>query len=422
MRNSLYNALDGERLRQDIIENAEYGKVESDTGHGRTVLPGTKENRKARDRFLDQLNKAGLETTVDPVGTIVGQYCPQSADSQKAPVAAGSHLDSVPRGGIFDGPLGVYGALEAVRAIDDADLEIARPIEVVSFTEEEGHRFTDGLLGSSVAAGDSDVEELLSTVDDDGTTLREALESIGYHGEAVVDASEWDAWLELHVEQSEQLTANDADVGVVTSIAGTTRCRVEIEGEANHSGTTQMSQRTDALVAASKLTVSLERVASELSREDGGETVATVGQLITEPGAVNVVPGRVTMRLDIRSTAYKSIERILTHTRNEISRLEADQGVEITLECPYDIKPVPMTERCRQALLTAAEETGATALALYSGAGHDTMKIATQTDAGLLFVPSEDGVSHHPDEWTDWDDCLRGVEVLTGALAQLSSS
>ena len=420
MEKQLLEALDANRLRRDIEENAEFGRVDTESGRGRTVLPGSEANRTARERLVTQLKDANLEVSVDPVGTIVGRYVPTGVDPDSAGVAAGSHLDSVPCGGIFDGPLGVYGALEAVRAIDDANIELHRPIEIVSFTGEEGHRFTDGLLGSSVASGDLAIEDALTFTDDDGITLRSALEEIGFCGTETIDANAWDAWLELHIEQGERLTETGVPVGIVDSIAGTTRCTVEIQGEANHSGTTWMDDRTDALVAASELVQVVERTARERAAEDGGRTVATVGELETEPGAVNVVPGYVRLRIDIRSTEYDTINAIVTTITAELDRLESTRGVETTFDRPYDIEPVPMSRQCIQALEAAADWASIETLAVHSGAGHDTMQIAKSTNAGLLFVPSQDGISHSPEEWTTWDDCAAGVQLLTMALIELA--
>lgn len=408
--------VDPERLRADVETNAEFGRITTDAGRGRTVFPGTEANRAARERLLERFDDAGLETRVDSVGNIVGRYAPAGVDADGPAVAAGSHLDSVPRGGIFDGPLGVYGALEAVRAIDGADLAIERPIEVVSFTEEEGHRFTDGVLGSSVAAGTMSAARALDTADADGVTLREALEEIGFHGEGTLDAATWDAWFEVHIEQGRTLERAGVPVGVVTDIVGTIRCQVTVEGEADHSGTTSMDERVDALVPAAELVAELESKAIELSAASGN-TVATVGDLRVEPGASNVIPGRATLALDIRDTEYANMTAIRDHVESSLARFERERGVETAMEGSYDIEPIGMSERCQRAFRRGAERAGAGSVALHSGAGHDTMQVARATDAGLLFVQSRDGVSHNPKEWTDWDVCAAGVRTLTGAIA-----
>ncbi len=413
--------VDGERLRRDIERNAEFGATDLDEGRGRTVLPGTEANRQARECFVDRLEAAGLDVTVDAVGNIAGTWVPEGCHPDAAPVAVGSHLDSVPNGGIFDGPLGVYAGLEAVRAMQDADVAPARPIQVVCFTGEEGTRFADGVLGSSVAAGQFGVAEALAMTDD-GETLREALDAIGFRGEGRLDASDWRAWLELHVEQGERLEEMDVPVGVVTSITGTTRLRGTIAGEPSHTGTTSMADRTDALAAASEFVLALEAAARDAAAATDGTAVGTVGELSVDPGAVNVVPGRVEFSADIRDVDQGVIDRLVESAESKLAALEADRGVDTTLERPYDVSPVDMAADCRDALHAAGDALGVETVNLHSGAGHDTMQVARVTDAGLLFAPSRGGHSHNPLEWTDWDDCATVTTVVTTALYSLTES
>ncbi len=412
--------VDGDRLRADIEANAEFGQIEVERGRGRTVLPGTEADRRCRERFVNRLLDAGLEVRVDCVGNIAGRYVPPGVDPETAPVASGSHLDSVPRGGIFDGPLGVYGALEAVRSIDEAGCDLARPIEVVSFTDEEGHRFKDSFIGSAVATGSLDPVEALSLTDNQGETMRDGLDRIGFHRQGVVDASEWDSMLELHIEQGPRLDRADVPVGIVTGIAGQTQCRIEITGKADHAGVTAMDQRTDALAAAAMLMTKIEAVAERLAT-DRGTTVATVGEIDADPGAANVIPGRATLSVDIRDTAIETMETILTEIDRALETLEANRGVETTIDRRYTVNPVSMAGRCRDALAESTAAAGVSSCSLHSGASHDAMLVASVTDTGMLFVPSREGRSHSPLEWTDWDDCTAGTRILTRALARLAS-
>ncbi|ESP87207.1 M20 family metallo-hydrolase [Candidatus Halobonum tyrrellensis] len=407
---------DTDRLREDIEANAAFGDVDAADGRGRTVLTGTDADRKARERFVDRLADAGLDVTVDAVGNVAGTWAPPSADPDAAPVAAGSHLDSVPEGGIFDGPLGVYAALEAVRTLQEAGVEPTRPVVVVSFTEEEGQRYP-GLLGSSVAAGERSVEAALEIEDDDGVTLAQALESIGFRGEGRLDASEWDAWYELHVEQDSRLETAGVPVGVVTTITGITHCEVTIEGEANHAGATPMGERTDALAAAAEFVLDVEAAAEDVVGTTSESAVGTVGSLSVSPNATNVVPGRVEASVDVRDVAYESMETIVTAARSSLSLLERERGVDTAFARPFDLRPTPMSERLRTTAHDAGDAAGVETLDLHSGAAHDTMHVAGVTDAALLFAPSRDGVSHNPREWTDWEDCATATRVLAGALA-----
>jgi N-carbamoyl-L-amino-acid hydrolase len=413
--------VDGDRLRADLERNAEFGATDPEEGRGRTVLPGDEANRQARESLVERLEDAGLTVAVDAVGNVTGTWEPEGCDPDAAPVAVGSHLDSVPNGGIFDGPLGVYAGLEAVRAMQDAGVVPERPVQVVCFTGEEGTRFADGVLGSSVAIGELDPADALALSDGE-VTLREALTDIGFHGEGRLDASDWHAWLELHVEQGERLEELGVPAGVVTAITGTTRLRGSIEGEAAHSGTTAMDDRTDALAAASEFVLAMEEAGRTAAADTDGTAVATVGELDVEPGVVNVVPGRVEFSADIRDVDQRIIDRLVDRAEDALAALEAERGVETTLERPYDVSPVDMAPNCQQALHDAGNALGVETVALHSGAGHDTMQVARVTDAGLCFAPSRDGHSHNPLEWTDWDDCATATEVVATALLDLAST
>ncbi|MFC6785595.1 M20 family metallo-hydrolase [Halobaculum halobium] len=409
--------VDADRLRDDIEATAAFGDIDAGEGRGRTVLVGTEANRRAREYLVDRMESAGLDVTVDAVGNVAGAWTPDGADPDAAPVTVGSHLDSVPEGGIFDGPLGVYAALEAVRAMRDAGVTPDRPVTVVSFTEEEGQRFADGLLGSSVAAGERSVEEALALTDDDGVTLEEALEDIGFRGEGRLDATGWDAFYELHIEQDTALEEAGVPVGVVTTITGITHLDVEIVGEANHAGATHMHDRTDALAAAAELVLDVESAANEVVDASSDSAVGTVGSLDVSPNATNVVPGRVEAGVDIRDVEYDSMETVVGAVRDALARIETERGVDTDFERPFDLRPTPMAERLREAAHRAGDAAGIGTMDLHSGAAHDTMHVADVTDASLLFAPSREGISHNPREWTDWDDCAAATRVLAGAIA-----
>lgn len=413
--------IDGESLRTDIEQTAGFGAVEASDGRGRTALPASEANADARDYLVDRLRETGLEVRVDAVGNIAGRWTPSDADPDAAPVAAGSHLDSVPRGGIFDGVLGVYAALESVRAIQESGVTPTRPLEVICFTGEEGTRFADGVLGSSVATGKRGVEETLSLSDGE-TTLEAALEEIGYRGSGHLDAREWDAWLELHIEQTTRLSDAGAVLGVVSDITGTTRAHVTIEGEADHSGTTGMAERTDALAAASELVLEVERRGREIAATGSGTAVGTVGQLDVEPNVVNVVPGSVSLRLDIRSTAASEIQTQVEAVERLLDALEIERDVSTALTSNYEVPPTPLSDRCRRTATDAAARCGVETRTVHSGAGHDTMQVADATDAGLLFVASENGHSHSPLEWADWEDCTAATTVLAESLLHLATT
>ncbi|WP_248895300.1 M20 family metallo-hydrolase [Haloplanus halobius] len=412
--------IDESRLRADIEATAAFGAVDADEGRGRTVLTGTPANGQARDRLVDRLEDANMNVRVDAVGNIAGRWTPPGADPDAAPIAVGSHLDSVPRGGIFDGVLGVYAGVETVRALQVAERYPDCPVDVVSFTEEEGTRFADGLLGSSVAAGHRSVEDALALTDDDGITLADALDDIGYRGEGRLDAAGWDAWLELHVEQATRLERAGVPVGVVTTIAGVTHGEVTVTGDANHAGSTPMTERTDALTAASELVLAVEDAATADGAPD--TLVGTVGHLDVSPDAVNVIPGEVELSLDVRDVSADAIEGVVETLIRELSRLEAERGVATALVREFDQEPTDMSLRLRESVHAAGDRLGVETLDLHSGAFHDTMSVADVTDAALLFAPSRDGVSHSPREWTDWTDCATATAVLAEAVASMGGA
>ena len=412
--------VDGNRLREHVETNATFGSVAD--GRGRTVLTGSSADRDAREYLLGEFDRLGLDVTVDAVGNLAGRWTPESARPDARPVATGSHLDSVPRGGWFDGPLGVYAALEAVEAIKESGLEPTRPLEVVSFTEEEGTRFGVGLLGSSVAAGLRSPASALALEDGAGETLETRLESIGFRGQGRLDATGWDAWLELHVEQSTALEDAGCRAGIVTAITGLEQYTVTFVGEADHAGGTRMGDRRDALRGAAAFVEDIGRGANELAADNAPFAVATVGSVSVEPNATNVVPGRVELGLDIRDVEGEVIDELRRRAERSLARIEANRDLETDLERRHGTRPAAMSRRCRRALEEAGRRADVPSMELPSGGGHDTMNVARVTDAGLLFVPSVDGVSHSPEEWTDWEDCRAGAQVLASALADLSGA
>ncbi|ELK55756.1 N-carbamoyl-L-amino acid amidohydrolase, partial [Haloferax sp. BAB-2207] len=335
-----------------------------------------------------------------------------------------SHLDSVPEGGIFDGPLGVYAALEAVRTLQerDAGASLDRPIDVVSFTEEEGARFSHGLLGSSVATGARDADDALALRDADGTTLDAHLDAIGFRGTDTIDAAAWDAWAELHIEQGTVLESAGAGVGVVDAITGITTCAADIVGEADHAGATPMDERRDALVAASEFVTDFRAAADDVAQNQSSTAVGTVGQFDVAPNARNIVPGEVTLQMDIRDVDYRAMDAIAERAEAALDELEAAHPVETSFDRYRDQRPSRMADDCVAAALDAAATEDIDAKRMHSAAMHDTANVAGVTDAVLLFAPSADGLSHNPREWTDWVDCATAASVLTGTLARLAGA
>ncbi|ESS05479.1 MAG: amidase, hydantoinase/carbamoylase family, partial [uncultured archaeon A07HB70] len=257
---------------------------------------------------------------------------------------------------------------------------------------------------------------------DGDVTLETALEEIGFRGEGCLDAGDWTSWLELHVEQNDVLEQADKPVGVVTSITGTTRCRVHIEGEADHAGTASMADRTDALAAASELVLAVESEARRIAAGESESVVATVGSLSVSPGAVNVVPSGATLEVDIRDVDVATIERLFNTVEDTCDSLRTTRGVNVTVDRSYDIAPQPMAEQLQAVLRRAASAVDLEPVSLHSGAGHDTMQVAEVTDSGMLFARSRGGHSHSPLEHTNWLDCGVATQVLTLALAEMAGA
>lgn len=411
-----------EKLRENLLANAEFGKIATDEGYGRTVLTGSQADKNARDYLVNQLEMLGMDVSIDCVGNISGRWVPESAQPDLPPVVAGSHLDSVPNGGIFDGPLGVYGAVEAVRSIRQADIQLERPVEVVSFTEEEGQRFGIGVLGSSVACGQRSPEEAFDFEDESGLTLKDHLEKIGFHGEGRLDASNWDAFLELHIEQSTQLENAGVSVGIVTAITGVSNCHIEIYGESNHAGGTRMKDRTDALVAASEFIQDVNRTAHEMTATESSFAVATIGEISIEPNARNVIPGEARLTTDFRDVEMDVMDELVDRANKSLKRIEAEYGVETNLERYRTMEPVEMSDRCMRAFEEACKNNAINNIELPSGGGHDAMKIGDVTDVGMIFALSRGGISHSPNEWTDWDDCARTTQILADGMVHLAGA
>jgi len=413
--------IDETRLRRDIENVGQIGEVASSSGQGRTVLTGTDEDKQVRNYFIKRAREAGLDIRIDPVGNIAGRWVPPEACRDDAPIVTGSHLDSVINGGIFDGPLGVFAGLEAVRSLQESDRQLSHPVEVVSWTEEEGVRFGTGLLGSSVAANHRSLEDAVALEDEDGLTLGDELRRIGFRGNERIDPSSWNAWLELHIEQGTKLSSGRSRVGIVESIAGIANCEVTFEGKADHAGGTPMFQRQDALAAASEFIVETERTAKNMTTSGNESAVATIGSVTVSPNANNVIPGTVELVMDIRDADLTGIQEMINQSRRNANHIAEHREVDVSFDQYRLTEPKQLSDRCIDAAGSAAEQCDIEIDEMTSAALHDTANVSTATDAVLLFAPSKGGISHHPDEWTDRDDCAAATRVLATTISKLSN-
>lgn len=363
----------------------------------------------------DALRGMGLSATIDAAGNVIGAW--ESGDGPA--VLVGSHLDTVPNGGRFDGALGVLSGLEAIRRLRAEGFTPDRPIWLAAFNDEEGSRFGTSMFGSRAFVGD-DLSGLRDRAGVDDLTVAEAMTRAGFDFAAVPQARGIDrvgTYLELHIEQGPRMAATGLDVGVVSGIVGMLGHRVQLRGTSNHAGTTPMSHRHDALAGASRVVLALRDAA--LAR-DG--VTANVGRIAVEPAGANVVPGACTFTVDIRAADTAGMADVDRLVRDTVAAAADAEGLEATVTETHQHAPVGLDERLRGVL---AEETTAADLRwdhLASGAGHDAQVLARHVPAAMLFVPSRDGVSHAPEEYTPPEQREPGVRVLTSALRRLAGS
>jgi N-carbamoyl-L-amino-acid hydrolase len=406
--------IDPGRFRETFEAYSAIGATD-DGGLHRLAL--TDADRAVRDRFRDDLDAANLDVRVDEIGNVFGRR--EGTDPEAAPVLVGSHLDSQPRGGRYDGQLGVLCALETLRAMDDAGVETRRPIEIVNWTNEEGVRFEHAMLGSGVFTGVLSADEARDITDDDGVRVGDELERIGYAGDhpCPPEASDVHACLELHVEQGPTLEEHGTSVGVVEGVYGMSWLRVTVDGEADHAGPTPMHTRTDALAAATEAIGKIQ----ELPRRLSADAVSTVGRVGVEPDAINVIPSRATFTADVRSYDDAVVDRAVDAVEFEVRTACERIGATFDVEEIWRIPHTSFSESVCATVERAAAEAGVSAERIVSGAGHDAKYLDDVAETAMLFVPSADGKTHSEAEFTPWDDCVRGAQVFANATLALAT-
>jgi N-carbamoyl-L-amino-acid hydrolase len=404
--------VDRGRLVELMRAQASFGATD-DGGLHRLALSDA--DAAVRDWFVEQLEGAGLAVRVDAFGNVFGRRA--GTDPEAAPVLLGSHLDSQPYGGIYDGALGVVAALEFVLTLEDEGVDTRRPVEVVNWTNEEGSRFQPTMQGSGVWAGEFDRDEQYERTDDEGIRLVDELDRIGYLGDHPAEPREpYDAYLELHIEQGPALEAADADVGVVTGVVGLSWGAVTMTGRPDHTGTTPMRLREDALVAAADVTTAVRRLPGTL----GERTVATVGSLDVSPDSINVVPEEVRFTWDVRDPSEAVVAEATDRVEREAAAAADREGIEYEVEQFLSVSPVRFPERTVSTVAGAVDHLGYDGLELVSGAAHDASHVAGVCDAGMVFAVSDDGRSHTEDEHTSWADCYSAANVLANAALDLA--
>lgn len=399
--------MDVRRLERMLEEINQFGFSDQ----GITRLAYSKVERQAEDYFIRMCKQAGLSVRVDACGNVIARR--EGALPHLPVVALGSHLDTVIQGGKYDGAAGVMAALEVICSLNDRGIVTNHPIEVIAFACEESARFGVSTIGSKAMAGVLKKERIAELKDREGTSISAAFSECGLDftdiDKSARKKDEFKVFLEMHIEQGPILEKEGYQIGIATGIAAPIRFTVKIQGQASHSGTTPMNYRKDALLGAAELALELER-AAKIEVPFG--TVATVGECVVKPGAMNVVPGFAEMKVDIRGSSVDSRNRVAAELFRSIEHLKETRQLEIMVTQLSDEEPVKLNDEVVQSLKESSEQQGFSSRLLVSGAGHDAMNMAKLCPTGLIFVPSKDGLSHHRDEYTAIEQIGAGASLL----------
>lgn len=368
----------------------------------------------AKEQVKDWMKAAGMTVTQDGAGNVVGRI--SGLHNDVASIASGSHVDSVPEGGHFDGPLGVIAAIEVVEAWKEQGVTPLKPYEVYIFTDEEGTRFSGGLTGSRAMTGVLDMKAQVKLKDTEGFTFEEVLATTGKTIEGFSEAKRSELgierFIEIHIEQGKKLEKENLPVGIVNGIAGPSWTEIIYEGKAGHAGNTPMNDRQDALTAASELILYIEKASSMVSATG----VATVGKLQVEPNGANVIPGKVSLITDIRDINEQTRDQIVSNVCDKAQEIAEFRKLKVTITEKMRTAPVPIGEKMTAILNSVFDEMNIDKQYLVSGAGHDAMMLGAQIPVAMIFARSKDGVSHNPAEWTTLTDCTISAHVLKQAI------
>lgn len=401
------------RLRARLERMSEFGRPPGGAfADGVTRVGYSAADRAARGWLSDVMRAAGLDVRTDPAANLFGRK--EGREPAASPILFGSHSDSVINGGNFDGPLGVLAAVEVAQTLNEQGVETTHPIEVVVWTNEEGVAYGDGLCGSRAVTGEVTAAELAKVWN--GVRKADAIRGLGGDTDRLRDArrapGSIHAYLELHIEQGGVLDRAGVSIGVVEGIVAIHRYECQVRGVANHAGTTPMADRSDALLAASKLVEAVNEIV--IGRE--GRHVGTVGRLAVEPNAPNVIPGLVGLTVELRDLSTEVLGDLAAEIAERAAVIALATGTAIAMEPSGFLEPALASPDVQAAIARSADRLGLAHLSLPSGAGHDAQVMARLAPMGMIFVPSVGGVSHSPREWTSWEDCARGADVLLASV------
>ncbi len=399
--------IDGRRLWDSLLAMAEIGAT-AKGGVRRLAL--SEVDRAGRDRFRALCEAAGLSVRIDTMGNMFARR--PGRDPARAPVLFGSHLDSQPSGGKFDGALGVIAGLEVMRTLDDLEITTEAPLELVNWTDEEGSRFGKSLMGSGVWAGFYDQAETEAMADLDGATVGDSLRAIGYRGTEPARPFPADAYFELHIEQGPILEREGKQIGIVTGGQAQIWFDAVIVGRDSHAGTTPPSLRRDALVAAARVIDLVDR----MMRSHGEDGRGTVGQLVVRPNSRNVIPGEVRFSVEFRHPDGAALERLAAQFPQEADAVARACAVELRLTELFRIPPQPFDPACVDLVRQAAAQLGYSARDIVSGAGHDAIYVARHVPTAMIFTPCKDGLSHNEAESIEPAEAEAGAQILLAAI------
>ena len=401
--------ISGERLWDTLSETAQFGAIPG-TARGMCRLTLSDEDIAVRRWFVAACEALDMRVTYDQAGTIYARRA--GSDPALAPIAIGSHLDTQPTGGRFDGILGVLAGLEVVRTLHEAGIVTRHPIEVIDWTNEEGARFAPAMVSSGVFAGVFTLDYALGQTDRDGVTLGAALVRSGFVGDEVPGAHPLAAHFELHIEQGPVLENEGLEIGVVSGVQGIRWYDVVVKGQTCHAGTTPMALRRDALHAAARLALDIDAI----GRSDPGNSLSTIGQFQAHPGSRNTAPGEVRMSVDLRHPEVPGLDRMEATLADAMAALEHELNVTITRIPVWSSPPVVFDPVVRDAIAGATRRLGFTHRTMLSGAGHDSVYTARVAPTGMIFIPCENGISHNIAENITPEQAERGANVLLQAV------
>ena len=399
--------IDGKRLWDSLMGFAEIGATPKG-GVRRLTL--TEVDRRGREKFRGECEAAGLTVRVDEIGNMFARR--PGRDPARLPVLLGSHLDSQPSGGKFDGALGVIAGLEVMRSLNDLGIVTEAPVELINWTDEEGSRFGHSLMGSGVWAGVYARDKVYALTDTEGVTVETALDAIGYHGAEPAKPFPADAYFELHIEQGPILEREEKQIGIVTGAQAQVWYDVVVTGQDSHAGTTPPSARKDALVCAARIIDLVDR----MMRARGEDGRGTVGQLLVSPNSRNVIPGEVRFSVEFRHPNDAELDRLDAQFPREAGFIARDCGVQLELTQLFKFPAQPFDPACVDLVRQASARLGYPAREIVSGAGHDAVYVARHVPTAMIFTPCKDGLSHNEAESIEPEEAEAGCQVLFEAV------